>query len=212
MPDGIVHIVDDDAAVRDSLELLLRVRGYRTQTYESGEALLAAADTLEDGCIVLDLRMSGMSGLDVQRQLATRGVELPIIILTAHGDAGSARDTLKGGAFEFLEKPADDAMLIQAINSALDAGRAERSDRMRRAEVSARIGRLTLREREVLSHVLAGHHNREIAVALAISPRTVEVYKAKLFDKLGVERLPDLIRLALDAGLAPSNGGAKGNP
>ena len=141
-----------------------------------------------------------------------RGIELPIIILTAHGDAGSARDALKGGAFEFLEKPADDAMLLQAINSALDAGRAERSERMRRAEISARIGRLTLREREVLSHVLAGHHNREIAVALAISPRTVEVYKAKLFDKLGVERLPDLIRLALDTGLGPSNEGTKGSP
>ena len=212
MSDGTVHIVDDDAAVRDSLDLLLRVRGYRTRTHESGEALLAAADGLEDGCIVLDLRMSGMSGLEVQRRLAARGGELPIIILTAHGDAGSARDALKGGAFEFLEKPADDAMLLRAIDSALDAGRAARKDRMRRAEVSARIGRLTLREREVLSHVLAGHHNREIAVALAISPRTVEVYKAKLFDKLGVERLPDLIRLALDAGLGPSNGGTKGNP
>jgi FixJ family two-component response regulator len=212
MPDGIVHIVDDDAAVRDSLDLLLRVRGYRTRTYESGEALLAVAESLEDGCIVLDLRMSGLSGLDVQRQLAARGGELPVIILTAHGDAGSARDALKGGAFEFLEKPADDAMLVQAIDSALDVGRAARNDRLRRADVSARIGRLTPREREVLSHVLAGHHNREIAVALAISPRTVEVYKAKLFDKLGVERLPDLVRLAIDAGLGSSNGGTKGSP
>ena len=212
MPDGIVHIVDDDAAVRDSLDLLLRMRGYRTRTYASGEALLAVADSLEEGCIVLDLRMSGASGLDVQRQLAERGGELPVIILTAHGDAGSARAALKGGAFEFLEKPADDAMLLQAINSALDAGGVARKDRMRRAEVSARIARLTLREREVLSHVLAGHHNREIAVALAISPRTVEVYKSKLFDKLQVERLPDLIRLALDAGVAPDGGGIKGNP
>jgi FixJ family two-component response regulator len=212
MPDGVVHIVDDDPAVRDSLDLLLRVRGYRTRTYESGEALLAAADSLEDGCIVLDLRMSGMSGLEVQRQLAARGSELPIIILTAHGDAGSARDALKGGAFEFLEKPADDAMLVRAIDTALDAGRAARTDRIRRAEVSARIGRLTPREREVLSHVVAGHHNREIAVALSISPRTVEVYKAKLFDKLHVERLPDLIRLALDAGVPPPESGIKGNP
>ena len=211
MADGIVHIVDDDAAVRDSLDLLLRLRGYRTRTYDSGEALLAA-DGLDDGCIVLDLRMSGVSGLDVQRQLATRGVDLPIIMLTAHGDAGSARDALKGGAFEFLEKPADDALLAHAIESALDAGRRKHVDRLRRAEIAARIGRLTPREREVLSHVLAGHHNREIAVALHISPRTVEVYKSKLFDKLQVERLPDLIRLALDADVPPLPDGTKGNP
>jgi RNA polymerase sigma factor (sigma-70 family) len=203
MADGVVHIVDDDDAVRDSLDLLLRMRGYRTRTYESGEALLAAAAELGDGCIVLDLRMSGMSGLDAQRQLASRGVDLPIIMLTAHGDAGSARDALKGGAVEFLEKPADDSMLVQAIESALNAGRQARSDRIRRAGIRERIERLTPREREVLSHVLAGHHNREIAVALGISPRTVEVYKAKLFDKLQVERLPDLIRLALDANLPP---------
>ena len=143
------------------------------------------------------------TGLGVQRQLASRGVDLPIIILTAHGDAGSARDALKGGAVEFLEKPADDAILIQAIESALCVDRQARGDRVRRAEIARRIERLTPREREVLSHVLAGHHNREIAVALGISPRTVEVYKAKLFDKLQVERLPDLIRLALDAGVPP---------
>jgi len=212
MADGIVHIVDDDDAVRDSLDLLLRVRGYRTRTYESGEALLADADALEDGCIVLDLRMAGVSGLDVQRQLASRGVDLPIIMLTAHGDAGSARDALKGGAVEFLEKPADDVMLVQAIESALNAGRQARSDRIRRAEIAGRIERLTPREREVLSHVLAGHHNREIAVALGISPRTVEVYKAKLFDKLQVERLPDLIRLALDADVPALRRDNKGNP
>jgi RNA polymerase sigma factor (sigma-70 family) len=203
MADGIVHIVDDDDAVRDSLDLLLRMRGYRTRTYDSGEALLAAAAELGDGCIVLDLRMPGMSGLDAQRQLASLGVDLPIIMLTAHGDAGSARDALKGGAVEFLEKPADDSMLVQAIESALNAGRQDRSDRIRRAGIRERIDRLTPREREVLSHVLAGHHNREIAVALGISPRTVEVYKAKLFDKLQVERLPDLIRLALDANVPP---------
>jgi RNA polymerase sigma factor (sigma-70 family) len=212
MADGVVHIVDDDYAVRDSLDLLLRMRGYRTRTYDSGEALLAAAAELGDGCIVLDLRMPGMSGLDAQRQLASRGVDLPIIMLTAHGDAGSARDALKGGAVEFLEKPADDSMLVQAIESALNAGRQDRSDRIRRAGIRERIDRLTPREREVLSHVLAGHHNREIAVALGISPRTVEVYKAKLLDKLQVERLPDLIRLALEAELTRPAGEDRGNP
>lgn len=212
MTEGVVHVVDDDASVRDSLGLLLGLRGYRTQSYATGEALLASAESLADGCIILDLRMGALSGLDVQRELTARGVTLPVIVLTAHGDAGSARDALKGGAVEFLEKPADDVMLVQAIESALNAGRRARSDRIRRAEITRRIERLTPREREVLSHVLAGHHNREIAVALGISPRTVEVYKAKLFDKLQVERLPDLIRLALDADVPPLPRDPQGNP
>lgn len=212
MTEGVVHVVDDDASVRDSLGLLLGLRGYRTQSYATGEALLASAESLADGCIILDLRMGALSGLDVQRELAARGVTLPVIVLTAHGDAGSARDALKAGAFEFLEKPADDAMLVQAIDAALRAGREAQDARLRRSEVAARIGRLTSREREVLSHVVAGHHNREIAVALGISPRTVEVYKSKLFDKLQVDRLPDLIRLAIDAELSPGPTRDKGNP
>jgi RNA polymerase sigma factor (sigma-70 family) len=212
-PYPLVHIVDDDPAVRDSLDLLLRLRGYRTRTFESGDALLRDVDPAVHGCILLDLRMPGTDGLAVQRALAARGVGLPIVVLTAHGDAASARDALKGGAFDFLEKPVADELLVTTIEAALAQDRDARERASRRATLDARLARLTAREREVFDLVVAGRHNREIAATLGISPRTVEVYKAKLLDKLQVSRLPELIRLALDAGVArdgPPVDGAEG--
>jgi RNA polymerase sigma factor (sigma-70 family) len=207
----IVHIVDDDDAVRDSLELLLRMRGYRTRAFASGDALLAAVDADAHGSVLLDLRTPGMDGLAVQQALASRGIGLPVILLTAHGDAASARDALKAGAFDFLEKPVDDALLVATIDAAHQHHLTSRAQSAHRAELGRRIARLTPREREVLDAVVAGRHNREIAADLGISPRTVEVYKAKLLDKLQGERLPELIRLALEAGLgdAPT---PPGNP
>jgi RNA polymerase sigma factor (sigma-70 family) len=197
----LVAIVDDDAAVRDSLSLLLRLHGCEVRAFDSGEAFLAWAGTQTVDCVLLDLRMGGRSGLDVQAELATRGLDHPIIVLTAHGDVATTRAALKGGAFDFIEKPFDDALLLDTIRAASQVS-AERRTRVERdARFVQTIGRLTPREREVLDHVLAGKHNREIAALLAISPRTVEVYKARLMDKLDVDRLPDLIRLALDMGL-----------
>jgi two-component system response regulator FixJ len=142
--------------------------------------------------------MPTVDGIAVQAALAARGIRLPVIILTAHGDVASARATLKGGAFDFLEKPPDDTLLLETIDAALgrDASariETERSDALRR-----RVARLTPRERQVLGAVIDGRHNREIAAALGISPRTVEVYKARLMDKLQIDRLPELIRLALE--------------
>jgi RNA polymerase sigma factor (sigma-70 family) len=198
----VVHIVDDDDAVRDSLDLLLRLRGYRTRLFASGEALLDAITPDAHGCIVLDLRMPGASGLAVQATLQARGIALPVNVLTAHGDAASARAALKAGAFDFLEKPIDDHTLVSTIEAAHRANLQARASARRREDVERRIARLTPREREVLGYVVAGRHNREIAAELHISPRTVEVYKAKLLDKLQVERLPDLIRIALELGLA----------
>jgi RNA polymerase sigma factor (sigma-70 family) len=151
--------------------------------------------------VLLDLRMSGLSGLDVQATLARRGLDYPLIVVTAHGDVATTRAALKAGAFDFIEKPFDDEHLLQTIRAASDASEKRRSRAEREARFAQSLGRLTPREREVLDHVLAGRHNREIAALLAISPRTVEVYKARLMDKLDVERLPDLIRLALDMGL-----------
>jgi RNA polymerase sigma factor (sigma-70 family) len=209
-PYPLVHIVDDDPAVRDSLDLLLRLRGYRTRTFESGDALLRDIDPAVHGCLLLDLRMPGIEGPGVQQALQARGMALPIIVLTAHGDAASARDALKGGAFDFLEKPVADELLVHTIDAALAHDRDARERAERRATLLARLARLTPREREVFDLVVAGRHNREIAAALGISPRTVEVYKAKLLDKLQVSRLPELIRLALDAGVAdaaPENAG-----
>ena len=199
---GTVFIVDDDAAVRDSLSLLLGMRGYKTRSFARGEHFLAAIDPAACGCVLLDLRMPSVDGIEVQAALAARGIALPIIILTAHGDVASARTTLKGGAFDFLEKPIDDTLLMATIDAALgrDASariEGERSDALRR-----RVARLTPRERQVLGAVIVGRHNREIAADLGISPRTVEVYKARLMDKLQIDRLPELIRLALELRLS----------
>ena len=196
-----VHVVDDDAAVRDSLCLLLRLHGYLPRPHVSGEAFLEDLDDAAPAAIVLlDLRMPGMSGSDVQSALVARKLAWPVIMLTAHGDAASARNALKAGACDFIEKPVDDAVLLAAIETAAAEAEAVDATAARRAETERRLARLTPREREVLAMVVDGRHNREVAQALGISPRTVEVYKARLMDKLDVERLPDLIRLALETG------------
>jgi RNA polymerase sigma factor (sigma-70 family) len=198
----VVHIVDDDDAVRDSLELLLRMRGYRTRAYASGERFVADVEPDAHGCVVLDLRMPGMQGGEVQATLQARDIALPIIVLTAHGDAASARAALKGGAFDFLEKPVDHDTLVATIDAAHRSDQASHAAARARSDVARRIARLTPREREVLDHVVLGRHNREVAALLGISPRTVEVYKARIYDKLQVTRLAELMRLALDAGIA----------
>jgi RNA polymerase sigma factor (sigma-70 family) len=197
----IVHVVDDDDAVRDALSLLLGLRGYATRTYADGGAFLAAIDASASGCVLLDLKMPGRDGLAVQVELARRGNAMPVVVLTAHGDAASARATLKAGAFEFLEKPVDDALLGQTIEAALAQDAQSRARTERRDVLRRQLGRLTPREREVLELVIRGRHNREIALELGISPRTVEVHKARVMDKLQVQRMPDLIRMALELGL-----------
>jgi RNA polymerase sigma factor (sigma-70 family) len=197
----LVAIVDDDAAVRDSLTLLLRLRGCVVRAFASGSAFLEWAGTQDVDCVLLDLRMNGLSGLDVQAALARRGLDYPIVVVTAHGDVATTRAALKAGAFDFIEKPFDDEALLKAIHAASAASAERRARAERDARFAQSLARLTPREREVLDHVLAGRHNREIAVLLAISPRTVEVYKARIMDKLDVDRLPDLIRLALAMGL-----------
>ncbi|HEX6136782.1 MAG TPA: response regulator [Casimicrobiaceae bacterium] len=200
-PPPLVAIVDDDEAVRDSLALLLRLHGCDVRAFASGAVFLEWAGTQPVDCVLLDLRMAGLSGLDVQAALGRRGLDYPIIVLTAHGDVSTTRAALKAGAFDFIEKPFDDELLLATIRAANEASAARRARAARDARLAQDLDRLTPREREVLEHVIAGRHNREIAAALAISPRTVEVYKARIMDKLNVERLPDLIRLALEMGL-----------
>ncbi len=202
----VVHIVDDDNAVRDSLSLLLGLRGYATRTFASGDAFLADIDASASGCILLDLRMPGLEGLAVQSELARRSIAMPIIVLTAHGDAASARAALKGGAFEFLEKPVDDALLGKTIEAALAQDAQARAVAGRREALRRQLERLTPREREVLDRVVRGQHNREIALEFGISPRTVEVHKARIMDKFQVERMPELIRIAIDLGLVTDTG------
>jgi len=197
----LVSIVDDDVAVRDSLALLLRLHGFDVKAFASGEEFLEWAGTKRVDCVLLDLRMNAMSGLDVQAALTARGLRYPVLLLTAHGDVATTRAALKAGAFDFVEKPFDDAVLLRVISAATEASERSRAQSERESRFAHALSRLTPREREVLDHVLAGRHNREIAALLHISPRTVEVYKARIMDKLDVDRLPDLIRLALEMGL-----------
>lgn len=197
-----VHVVDDDDAVRDSLCLLLRLHGYAPRPSVSGEAFLAELDDgLTNAVVLLDLRMPGMGGAEVQAELGSRNLHWPVIMLTAYGDATSARNALKAGAWDFIEKPIDDAVLLSALEKAAAEAEAAGASAARRTEIERRLARLTSRERQVLAMVVDGQQNREIAQALGISPRTVEVYKARLMDKLGIERLSDLIRLSMERGL-----------
>ncbi len=198
---AFVAIVDDDVAVRDSLALLLRLHGFDVQAFASGEQFLDWAGRQFVDCVLLDLRMGGLSGLEVQAAPASRGLDYPIVVVTAHGDVATTRAALKAGAFDFIEKPFDDDVLLRVIRAASEASERKRAQSERHARFAQSLARLTPREREVLDHVLAARHNREIAVLLGISPRTVEVYKARIMDKLDVDRLPDLIRLALEMGL-----------
>lgn len=195
--DPTVFIIEDDAGVRDSLALLLGLKGHRTQSFANAEDFLAVYRSEWPGCLVLDIRMPGMSGLELQAALAQRGMHPPVIAITAHGDIATARTALKAGAVDFLEKPVDTAALTTAIETALDADARGRRASDESAQIALRLQRLSKREREVMEMVVAGQPIREIAVALDLSPRTVEVYKSRMMEKLQVQKLSDLIRLVL---------------
>jgi RNA polymerase sigma factor (sigma-70 family) len=190
-----VHIVDDDAAVRDSLALLLSVRGYRTATFASAEDFLGAVKPEWSGCVLADIRMPGMSGLEMQQVLAERALAMPVIVLTAHGDVDSARAAFKARAVDFLEKPFDDEALVEAIDSAFGHERSRLTQAGTGEERARLLDALTPREREVLDLVVRGEHNREVGERLGISPRTVEVHKARVMAKLGARTLAELIRI-----------------
>ena len=195
--DLTVFIVDDDPAVRDSLGLLLGVRGYRTAVFASAEAFLQGWQQAWSGCLLVDIRMSGMDGLALQRELAQRGCRIPVIIMSGHGDVATARAAFKADAVDFLEKPFDDAKLIGALDEALSRARSHRSEQLRRSRSADLLAELTPREREVMQLVVVGRHNREIGPALGISVRTVEVHKARLMSKLGIDNVADLVRISM---------------
>lgn len=197
MTDPQIYIVDDDDAVRDSLALLLTFRGWRTHTYPSAEAFLDDWRVDWRGCLLLDLRMGGMDGLALQEVLSTRGNRMPIVFLTGHGDVAQARLALKAGAVDFLEKPYTEEALLAAIGEALARDARQQIHQERSAEIEARLARLTERERQVMDLVVEGKPNREIASLLDISPRTVEVFKARMMEKMQARSLPELVRLVL---------------
>jgi two-component system, LuxR family, response regulator FixJ len=192
-----VYIVDDDAAVRDSLALLLGLHGYQTQSFAAAEDFLGAWQPERDGCLLLDLKMPGMDGLALQARLNSLGSRLPLVVITAHGDVAAARAALKAGALDFLEKPIDDALLLELVAEVMARAREATVSAAQVSDLDERIARLTPREREVMELAADGLNNREIAARLAISPRTVEVYKARMMEKMQVRRLSELIRLVL---------------
>ena len=197
MTEPTIFIVDDDAPVRDSLSLLLGLKGYATHSFASAEDFLSACQPEWHGCLLLDIRMAGMNGLELQQQLLSRQIPLPIIFITAHGDVAAARAALKAGAADFLEKPLDDRLLLATITTALKRSAYQRDEALVTQEIMDRMARLTAREREVMEKVTLGEPNREIARQLDISPRTVEVYKARMMEKMQAHSLPELILLVL---------------
>ena len=198
---AIVHVVDDDEAIRQSVGFLLRKAGHRVETYASGTVFLKAVSRPTTGCVLLDVRMPDIDGLEVQRRLADTGIALPIIMLTGHGDVALAVRAIKAGALEFLEKPFERVALLDAIGLAL--AQSSRNDRAQLAETDAiiRLAALTARERDVLDGMVLGRPNKLIAYDLGIATRTVEVHRANLMEKLGARSLSDVLRIAFAAGL-----------
>ena len=198
--DGTVFLIDDDPSVRDSLTLLLSLKGLRTQAFANAESFIDTYRPERSGCVLTDLRMPGMSGLELQAVLRDRHIDLPVVVLTAHGDVPTARAALKNGAFDFIEKPVDDAMLLEVLRNALRVEYARRAAVTARSDTDRRIERLTEREREILALIAAGHPNRDVAAQLRISPRTVEVHRARIMEKLECRSLAELIRMSRAAG------------
>lgn len=189
------HLVDDDEAIRDALSWLLKSRGIAACTYASAEDFLATWTPQLSGCIVLDMRMTGMSGLDCFDQLQARGSQLPVIFLTGHGDVPLAVATLKKGAFDFFEKPLNDNELATRINEAMAQNAAQQAVNATVDSLNTRISTLTMREKQIMELVLAGKFNKVIADELNISMRTVEVHRANLFDKMQVKTAVELANL-----------------
>ena len=205
----VVYVVDDDASIRDSLSLMLGLAGYSTRLFADAETLLAAFQADWAGCVVADLRLPGMSGVELQARMRQRGSEIPFIIITAHGDVPAARMAFRAQAVDFIEKPFEDEQLRKAIDTAFALER-QRIDAVEtsRLDVEA-LARLTSRERQVLDHAARGLHAKEIAEALGISPRTVEVHKTRIMDKLNVRNVAELVRFAVAAERTRRGSGGK---
>lgn len=201
MGSKLIHIIDDEEAIRRSTSFMLKVAGYQVETWASGVTFLKSIKDIEEGAVLLDVRMPDMDGLDVQAQITAQGILLPVIILTGHGDVGLAVQAMKAGAVDFIEKPVEKEQLIDALERALAKlnGRAETARLTEQAEV--RLAVLTTREREVLDGLAKGFPNKTIAYDLGISPRTVEVYRANVMTKLEVRSFPEALRIAFAAGL-----------
>lgn len=196
----LLHVIDDDDGLRDALAFLLKVNGVNAQFYESGDAFLAALPVAE-GCLLTDVRMPGITGLELVRELKSRGVELPVIVMTGHGDIPLAVEAMKAGVIDFIEKPFSDDVLLAAIQAAFERLNDDVEPDAARVAAESRLAQLSPRERDVLAGVVEGKLNKVIAYDLEISPRTVEIYRANLMSKTGARNVAELMRIALAAGL-----------
>src|SRR3954452_16688470 len=199
--DRLVHVIDDDAAIRDALSFLLNAAGLKVQTYESAGAFLSAVPGVGAGCIVTDVSMPEMSGIDLLRRLKELDVQLPVIVITGHGDIQLAVEAMKLGAKDFIEKPINDEILLASINTALDVGQKGAEEDAEGASFLKAISSLSDREREVLEGLTAGKPNKIIAFDLGISARTVEIYRANVMTKMNARSLAELVRMTLMAGI-----------
>ena len=195
----VVHLVDDDAAVRRGVSFMLKTMGFEVRTYETGDAFLKAAKGVEQGCILLDIRMPGMDGLEVQQALQRNGVALPVVFMTGHGDVTLAVEAMKAGAVDFIEKPIEKEVLVRILDESFSRLSRKECARDRKLAAAVRLQALTTRERAVLDGLLRGLPNKTIAGELHISPRTVEIHRANLMAKLQVRSLSEAVRIALTA-------------
>jgi two-component system, LuxR family, response regulator FixJ len=201
---GLVNVIDDDDALRESLVFLLRTARIEVESYASAVAFLDALPNARLGCVITDVRMPGMSGIDLLRRLNELKVSVPVIVITGHGDVPLAVEAMRAGAINFLEKPFDDEVLLASVRSALKRRDGDAKRHAERAEIEARLAVLSNRERDVLGGLVAGRANKQIAHDLGISPRTVEIYRANLMNKMQAGSLSDLVRMALIVGAVGS--------
>ncbi|WP_133510406.1 response regulator transcription factor [Candidatus Thiosymbion oneisti] len=199
-PTPTVFVVDDDQAMRSSLKWLIESIGMQVKTYGSADEFLSSYFPGRAGCLLLDVRMPGMSGLELQAHLAREDSRLPVIIITGHGDVAMAVKAMKSGAVDFIEKPFHDEALLTSIRNALEFDEKQRALQSRRAEIAVRLAELTPREHEVMEMVTEGRANKEIATVLGVSAKTVEAHRARVMDKMGASSLAELVRMALIAG------------
>ena len=202
--DQCVYIVDDDEAVRDSLSMLLESKSYAVKSFASAPEFLAAAPSLPVGCLIVDIRMPEMDGLELQRHLTDRSLDFPLIVITGHGDVPLAVRAMKAGAVDFIEKPFASEAILSSLEAALSRLTTPSEEDRAKAAATAKLALLSSRELQVLQGLLAGLPNKSIAYDLGISPRTVEIHRARLMDRMGARSLSELIRLALAGGVQPS--------
>ena len=206
-----VFVVDDDKAVRESLRWLLESVGLRVQTFATADEFLGRHDAAAAGCLVVDLRLPGMSGLDLQDALQRKGIRVPVIMISGHGDVPVAVRAMKGGAMDFIEKPFSDQVLLDRVRDAVEMDRKFRELDRQRVEVTHRLGMLTPREREVMQLVVEGKLNKQIAAELGLSHKTIEVHRAHVMEKMQADSLAKLVRMAMIAEPATSGGNGKAN-